>query len=68
MQASSGKYLLKLVNLHKAEIITTVINKFETVAREKGNKSGSGRGVGGEGNKNSSSCIKLLRLSPGILV
>jgi type I restriction enzyme, R subunit len=41
MQASSGKHLLKLVNLPKAEIITTVINKFETVAREKGNKSGS---------------------------
>lgn len=36
MQASSGKHLLKLVNLPKAEIITTVINKFETVAREKG--------------------------------
>lgn len=34
-RANSGKHLLELVNLPKAEIITTVIDKFETVAREK---------------------------------
>jgi type I restriction enzyme, R subunit len=36
MQAESGRHLFELVNLPKAEIITTVIDKFETVAREKG--------------------------------
>ncbi|AFY91773.1 type I restriction endonuclease subunit R [Chamaesiphon minutus] len=35
-QAQSGKNLLELLNLPKAEIITTVIDKFDTVAREKG--------------------------------
>ncbi|MBR8829211.1 MAG: type I restriction endonuclease subunit R [Gomphosphaeria aponina SAG 52.96 = DSM 107014] len=35
-QAKNGNHLLKLVNHSKAEIITTVIDKFETVAREKG--------------------------------
>lgn len=34
-RAQSGKHLLELVNLPKAEIITTVIDKFEAVAREK---------------------------------
>jgi type I restriction enzyme, R subunit len=35
-QARSGKELLDFLNLPKAEIITTVIDKFDTVAREKG--------------------------------
>jgi type I restriction enzyme, R subunit len=35
-KATSGKNLLELLNDSKAEIITTVIDKFETVAREKG--------------------------------
>lgn len=35
IRANNGKHLLKLVNEPKAEIITTVIDKFETVAREK---------------------------------
>ena len=35
-QAQSGKHLLELLNLPRAEIITTVIDKFDTVAREKG--------------------------------
>jgi type I restriction enzyme, R subunit len=35
-QARSGKELLEFLNLPKAEIITTVIDKFDTVAREKG--------------------------------
>jgi type I restriction enzyme, R subunit len=35
-QAKSGKELLEFLNLPKAEIITTVIDKFDTVAREKG--------------------------------
>lgn len=35
IQAQSGKHLLQLVNDSKAEIITTIIDKFETVAREK---------------------------------
>ncbi len=35
IQAQSGKHLLQLVNNPKAEIITTIIDKFETVAREK---------------------------------
>ena len=35
VQATSGKHLLELVNLPKAEIITTVIDKFERVAQEK---------------------------------
>jgi type I restriction enzyme, R subunit len=35
-QAKSGQHLLELLNLPKAEIITTVIDKFDTVAREKG--------------------------------
>ncbi len=35
-QAKSGQDLLVLVNNPKAEIITTIIDKFETVAREKG--------------------------------
>jgi type I restriction enzyme, R subunit len=34
-QAKSGKHLLELVNKPKAEIITTIIDKFETVAKEK---------------------------------
>jgi type I restriction enzyme R subunit len=34
-RAVSGKHLLELVNLPRAEIITTVIDKFETVAKEK---------------------------------
>ena len=36
IQARNGKHLLELLNLPKAEIITTVIDKFDTVAREKG--------------------------------
>jgi len=36
IRANNGKHLLELVNASKAEIITTVIDKFETVAREKG--------------------------------
>jgi type I restriction enzyme, R subunit len=36
IQAQSGKNLLELLNLPRAEIITTVIDKFDTVAREKG--------------------------------
>ncbi len=36
IQAKSGKHLLELVNEPKAEIITTIIDKFETVAKEKG--------------------------------
>jgi type I restriction enzyme, R subunit len=36
IQARNGKHLLELLNLPKAEIITTVIDKFGTVAREKG--------------------------------
>jgi type I restriction enzyme, R subunit len=36
IQAKNGKHLLELLNLPKAEIITTVIDKFDTVAREKG--------------------------------
>lgn len=36
IQAQSGKHLLQLVNEPKAEIITTIIDKFETVAKEKG--------------------------------
>ena len=35
IRAKNGKHLLKLVNDTKAEIITTVIDKFETVAKEK---------------------------------
>ncbi len=35
IRAKNGQHLLKLVNDSKAEIITTVIDKFETVAREK---------------------------------
>jgi type I restriction enzyme, R subunit len=35
-QAKSGQDLLELVNNPKAEIITTIIDKFDTVAREKG--------------------------------
>ncbi len=35
VKATSGKHLLELLNEPKAEIITTVIDKFETVAREK---------------------------------
>lgn len=35
IRANSGKHLLELVNEPKAEIITTVIDKFESVAREK---------------------------------
>lgn len=35
VRAKSGKHLVELVNLPKAEIITTVINKFEKVASEK---------------------------------
>jgi type I restriction enzyme, R subunit len=35
-KATSGKNLLELLNDSKAEIITTVIDKFDTVAREKG--------------------------------
>lgn len=35
IRANNGKHLLELVNDPKAEIITTVIDKFETVAREK---------------------------------
>jgi len=35
VQATSGKHLLKLVSSEKADIIATVINKFETVADEK---------------------------------
>src|SRR5690606_16229719 len=34
-RAQSGKHLLELVNLPRAEIITTVIDKFEAVAKEK---------------------------------
>ena len=36
VQAQSGKHLLQLINATQAEIITTIIDKFETVAREKG--------------------------------
>jgi type I restriction enzyme, R subunit len=36
IQARNGTHLLELLNLPKAEIITTVIDKFDTVAREKG--------------------------------
>ncbi|WP_310487087.1 HsdR family type I site-specific deoxyribonuclease [Chamaesiphon sp. VAR_69_metabat_338] len=36
IKAKNGKHLLELLNEPKAEIITTVIDKFETVAREKG--------------------------------
>ncbi len=35
IRAKNGKHLIKLVNDNKAEIITTVIDKFETVAKEK---------------------------------
>jgi type I restriction enzyme, R subunit len=35
-KARNGNHLLELLNEPKAEIITTVIDKFETVAREKG--------------------------------
>ncbi|MCA9840232.1 MAG: type I restriction endonuclease subunit R [Trueperaceae bacterium] len=35
IQAQDGRHLMQLVNLPKAEIITTVINKFEKVASEK---------------------------------
>jgi type I restriction enzyme, R subunit len=35
VRANSGRHLLDLINNPKAEIITTVIDKFETVAREK---------------------------------
>ncbi|WP_414528818.1 type I restriction endonuclease subunit R [Nodularia chucula] len=35
IRAKNGQHLLKLVNDSKVEIITTVIDKFETVAREK---------------------------------
>ncbi len=35
IQANNGKHLVELVNDSKAEIITTVIDKFETVAQEK---------------------------------
>ncbi len=38
-QAKSGQDLLELVNNPKAEIITTIIDKFDTVAREKGQNS-----------------------------
>jgi type I restriction enzyme R subunit len=34
-QAGSGKHLLELVNSPKAEVVTTVIDKFEAVAKEK---------------------------------
>jgi type I restriction enzyme R subunit len=34
-RANSGKHLLELMNKPQAEIITTVIDKFETVAKEK---------------------------------
>src|SRR5690606_38132429 len=34
-RAQSGRHLLELVNLPRAEIITTVLDKFEAVAREK---------------------------------
>jgi type I restriction enzyme, R subunit len=36
VKAKNGKHLLELLNEPKAEIITTVIDKFETVAKEKG--------------------------------
>jgi type I restriction enzyme, R subunit len=36
IKAKNGKHLLELLNEPKAEIITTVIDKFDTVAREKG--------------------------------
>jgi type I restriction enzyme, R subunit len=39
IQAQSGKNLLELLNLPRAEIVTTVIDKFDTVAREKGTNS-----------------------------
>ena len=35
VQARSGKHLLELVSSHKALVITTLIDKFEAVAREK---------------------------------
>ena len=35
VRAKNGKHLVELVNLPKAEIITTVINKFEKVAKER---------------------------------
>ncbi len=34
-QAASGKHLLELVNSPRAEVVTTVIDKFEGVARER---------------------------------
>jgi type I restriction enzyme, R subunit len=39
VKAKNGKHLLELLNEPKAEIITTVIDKFDTVAREKGTNS-----------------------------